>query len=597
MRNNSQENFYKRLKELSGAKSSNNSPSSLSNSTLIESTKADNGVTLGIIKENHNYFIKTSNSKADKLGADDFVYIGGIENKFKYQYSSLSEAIKNKNFYVSTLNESVKIKINPIAINESENIGNAQSNADSLKGDKAQSEANKNMHDNAKLIDSAKEMTKLPKDKVILVSKESGETKVVDATKVSTAKPISVEKQVKPLKENFGKEESEISSDKPTMPAGDESEIDLSLDAPSDAEIGGDESSAEPEIDAAADALNDMGVDAEEGGEEGMGDQEMGEESGGDIKDIQKLTGKVTQKIRNTEITPEMTKGLLKSFISSFKTKLSELDHEDRKEIANNILKDNDEEDDNVDNSIEGGDNESEIEEAINQHLAEMGIGEDENNEVADENAPKEFNEYIEDKGYDPNKIEEISLMEMVGLMNSYTNECGENVDGEGMSNYVNQDIAEKMNESGNSLFEALMKPFGDKIKKNKKAYANESVIPMNKIFGEDEEEEDEIENGSEEGENEIENVENGNDMEFAPAGQAIAIGSPVGSSNKTVTVDLNNATVNMTMNESSVKNLKTIIKKKISDKLSGKKSPINESKKSALSIMIDEEINKSLNT
>lgn len=669
MRSNLQENFYKRLKQLGGVSSANNPSPSLSNSTLIDYQRANDGIALGIVKENHNYFIKTSNSKNEKLGAEDFAYINGVENKYKYQYHSLAEAEKNRNFFIKTLNESSSKKFKVQGLTEGENISKAQVNADSLNAGKAQSEADK-AKGGAALKDTASEKApgEVPAVAAIAVEKEAEKPKVVDATKESNAKPISVEKQTKPktndvakaekvtsiqeaakkeekVSENFGKEESPISSDEPPMPAGEEPAAEPSAEAPSDAAAGAEAGSAEPELDAAAAALDDMGAgaeapaDAETPVDAGADAEEpaMGGDEG--VKDIEKLTGKVTQKIRSTDLTPEMSKGFLKSYIAAFADKLSDLDHEDRKELANEILKDKEEDEMGAapeageegavapEASATGGDEEAEIEEAINQHLAEMGIGEDENVENHEDitTTAKPFKKYVAERGYNPEKVEEISLMEMVSLMNNYTNECGEASDAEGMSNYVTQEVSEKMNESGNSLFEDLMKPFGEKIKTNKKAYAAESVIPMNEMFGDEESEEEEEkeeeageENGpensiavgeepaGEEGEPEIggeeeeeEPVEVKKEISIAPAADAIAIGSPVGSSasgdgQKTATVDLKNATVTLTMSEAEVK-LRKIVQKKINEALSGKKSPINESKKSALSTMIDELVNEAI--
>jgi hypothetical protein len=646
MRSNLQENFYKRLKQLGGVTSSNNAPASLSNSTLIDYSRASDGRALGIVKENHSYFIKTSGSKVDKLGAEDFTYINGIENKHNYQYHSLAEAEKNRNFFIKTLNESYSKKFKTIAINESEkiNAANAQTEADKAKGGE-------------KLKDTAKEkeIASVPSVKAIAVEKEAGKVKTVDATKASSAKAISVDKtQIKPkvsavakpekvttIKENFGKEE--LPAEEPALDT-EETAAEPSLDPAMDAAGAGEESaSAEPELDAAAAALDDMGAGDAGAADAGV-DTGMGMEGAdGGVKDIERLTGKVTQKIRSTELTPEMTKGFIKSYITAFEDKLAGLEHEDRKELAGFIMKDNDEAMPGEDNAsgmdapeagATSGDEESEIEEAINQHLAEMGIGEDENVENHENigAGAKPFKNYVAERGYNPEKIQEISLMEMVEVMNAYTNECGDEPDAEGMSNFVTNEVAEKMNECGNSLFEDLMKPFGEKIKSNNNAYASESVIPMNEMFGEEEAEEEESdedeapageesgdaisvgdepagEESSEEpaegGEGEIE-LELGGDEEepageisIAPAADAIAIGTPMGSKNssagtKTATVDLNNATISLTMNESEIK-LRKIVQKKIADKLAGKKITLTEGKKSALSAMIDEAINEAL--
>lgn len=683
MRKNLKENFYTRLNQLAGVKSANNPSTSLSTSTLIEYSRATDGIALGIVKENHSYFIKKSNSKGDKLGAEDFAYISGVENKHKYQYPSLSEATKNKVFFLQSLNEASAKKFKTtatqtVAITEAENINKAQVNADGLNAGKAQSEADKSKS-GGDLKDTAEEKKpgEVKSSKEIAVEKkEAPKPKVVDATKSSSAKAISTDKQIKPkvnavakvekttvikegkekveeygdehpvsvkdavsgkkMEENFGNEEPSISSDEPVMPAGERGAV--ASAAPSDAAAGAS-GAAEPELDAAAAALDSMGAGATEmGGGENPGIEGM-EGADGGVKDIEKYVGKATQKIRDTELTPEMALGFLKSFITAFQGKLTDLDHEDRKGLANLVL--NDEPDaeggegegtPSFGGDKEGGEEslpdtstdneeESEIEEAINQHLAEMGIGEDENVENHENigAATKPFKKYVAERGYNPEKVEEISMMEMVGLMNSYTNECGEAPDAEGMSDYVTNEVHEKMNESGNSLFEDLMKPFGEKIKKNKKAYAAESVLPMNEMFGE-EEPDAEGEESAEESEpsnslsvgDEPAGEESGLDggevapdaeveksITIAPAGDTLGVGTPMGNKvggegSKSATVDLNAATITLTMNEAEAK-LRKIVQKKLADKIAGKKGKLNEHNESALSKMIDEAINEAL--
>jgi hypothetical protein len=641
MRTNLQENFYKRLKQLGGVTTSNNAPASLSTSTLIDYSRANDGIALGIVKENHNYFIKTSSSQSDKLGAEDFAYIGGVENKFKYQYNSLAEAEKNRNMRIKTLNETKK-SFKKIAVNESENVGKAQTNGDTIKPEKAQAEADKSKS-GEQLKDTAKEVeiAKIPAEKEISVEKQTS-PKTVDATKGTSAKAIVVKKQTT-VKVSKDLKEGEDSFPKPFPPSEEGAESAPAANAspvgaegipaePMDATGAGDESS---DIDAAASALDSMGAGAEaapaEPSAEPMASTELGsadtgsnadlgmDDADASVKDIQKLNGKIGQKIRTTVLTPELTKGLLKAYITSFEDKLSDLDHEDRKELAAAILKDKSDADigitdDNV--AAPNDEDEKEIEETINAHLAEMGIGED----LPIHEDVKSFQEYMNERGYDSAKSEEISEMEMVSLVNGYTNECAdaiENADVHGLAEFVTTSISDKVQESGNAVFENLMKPFGDKIKKNKKAYANEAVIPMNEAFGEDETEEEPKEeepvadnfDGSDEvgAENEPatsiavgeEKPEADTSVSFAPAGDTIDVASPVTSSGngstKSVTVDLNNNTVNMTLSESVNAKLSKIVAKKIEEQLNGKKSVISEGKKSALSIMIDELVGKAI--
>lgn len=122
-----QENFYKRLRELGNVDAPSKS-SSLENATLIEYARANDGSALGIIKENDSFYIKSSNVKGDNIGVENFTYIGGLENKLKYKYNSLSEAVKTRNFYIQNINESLDRKFNPAkTLNEQAALATADS--------------------------------------------------------------------------------------------------------------------------------------------------------------------------------------------------------------------------------------------------------------------------------------------------------------------------------------------------------------------------------------------------------------------------------------------------------------------------------------
>src|SRR5208337_4911662 len=99
--------FYKRLQDLAGIKTVNeNQTKGDSTSTLIDYKVANDGLVYGIIKENHNYYIKKSSNKTNPTSVD-FVYMGGLANIRDYQYNSLAEAEKNMNFYLKNLNEAL----------------------------------------------------------------------------------------------------------------------------------------------------------------------------------------------------------------------------------------------------------------------------------------------------------------------------------------------------------------------------------------------------------------------------------------------------------------------------------------------------------
>jgi hypothetical protein len=68
-----------RMLDLMGKMNTLNESKSFSELELIK--KGPNGIVYGIVRENHDYFIKTSNKPYGKFLAEDFEYIGGLQNK------------------------------------------------------------------------------------------------------------------------------------------------------------------------------------------------------------------------------------------------------------------------------------------------------------------------------------------------------------------------------------------------------------------------------------------------------------------------------------------------------------------------------------
>lgn len=90
-----------RMKELMGTPINEDVKNS-----VVELTKVGpNGVVYGIVRENHEYFIKTSEKKSD-LVVEDFDYIGGLKNKKREAYPTYAKAIKHLNLKFLSLNES-----------------------------------------------------------------------------------------------------------------------------------------------------------------------------------------------------------------------------------------------------------------------------------------------------------------------------------------------------------------------------------------------------------------------------------------------------------------------------------------------------------
>jgi hypothetical protein len=90
-----------RMRELMG-KTINES----TNNSVVELTKVGpNGIVYGIVRENHEYYIKTSEKKSG-LVTEDFNYMGGLKNKKSEAYPTYAKAIKHLNLKFLSINES-----------------------------------------------------------------------------------------------------------------------------------------------------------------------------------------------------------------------------------------------------------------------------------------------------------------------------------------------------------------------------------------------------------------------------------------------------------------------------------------------------------
>jgi hypothetical protein len=77
--------------------------------SAVELTKiGPDGKSYGIIRENHEYYIKVSN-KTSNVIAEDFKYIGGLQNKKQEAYPTYAKAIKHLNIKFNSICESFDI--------------------------------------------------------------------------------------------------------------------------------------------------------------------------------------------------------------------------------------------------------------------------------------------------------------------------------------------------------------------------------------------------------------------------------------------------------------------------------------------------------
>lgn len=89
--------------------------------SVVELTKlGPDGKVYGIVRENHNYFIKIADNKKN-LTVEDFKYIGGLQNKTDKVFESYSKATKQLNLKFISLNESLG-KTDKIDILKNDNL-------------------------------------------------------------------------------------------------------------------------------------------------------------------------------------------------------------------------------------------------------------------------------------------------------------------------------------------------------------------------------------------------------------------------------------------------------------------------------------------
>ena len=256
-----------RMLDLMGKMNTLNESKSFSELELIK--KGPNGIVYGIVRENHDYFIKTSNKPYGKFLSEDFQYIGGLQNKGTEKYHSYAEALKHLNIKFDMLNESYGIEYN---VNIFESDGNA-------------------------IAGGAGFGFVLEKEEEIILDDDITEEKKVlkvdapaSATPEAPAAEAPVEDDVADDEFGFSDEDTEDLSDDEGDTLGDEDTV----------------------------ATGDEGT-------EDLGDDEI-------TKKIQKLTGKIGQMLRDSEdVDPKLEKYVINSIISALH--LDEMDESDKEDI------------------------------------------------------------------------------------------------------------------------------------------------------------------------------------------------------------------------------------------------------------------------
>ena len=390
--------FYARMRELAKT----NEPSlneSHALGTLVDYERTVDGIAYGIIKENHKFYIKKGGLKENPDVAD-FAYIGGLQNLTEHQYPTLSAAEKNRNFLLSTINESLSHKVNKTG-----------SRKQMLTEDTAEKE-----------IDAA-------------TNKIDDLEAATDAAAVADAEPVDSPEA----------DAEEMAAGMEAMPSDGDEEVDVDV-APKD---GGD-------VDV---NIDEPAPEGEEGSEEMPMDEPEGEEGSEEEKealsDIQEKVGEAADEIKKTKMNEQEIAWLLGTFLRAFipkgdddaQNKMRLVDDSKREEYAN-MIKDvtSDDEKDSIADSIppeeqDGG----EMEEG--EECSECGT----------------FKEYAESRGYDMESLMECGEEEMTNLVSGYANANGEGQndgDHKVVALFVTPEIIEKLkSEYGHEDFANQIEP------------------------------------------------------------------------------------------------------------------------------------------
>jgi len=365
----SREAYYERLKNLAEVNKTSIKESKTRNlGSLIDYKRAADGVAYGIIKENHNYYLKKAGIKTDP-NVSDFAYIGGLENITGFQFKSLAEADKQRNMVFHNINEAIGLK------------PNKSGSRMILKEDAAGEE-----------IDQAEE-----------------KLGALDAAQSAEEMDGNGEEEMAAGLESepMGGEEMPIDG----APEGGEEEI-----AP--------EGGSEMPVDGGApEGGEEMPVDGEEeiapeGGEmptdgEGSPEGGEGEES---LSDMQSKVGKLASEIKSSDLGKEELTWLLKTFIRGFipnkdeednpeANKMLKIDDEDRHEVSDMIL------------DVVSDEEKADLGDNVEKSEIQASMGEGECSECGG------FGKYAESRGYgSPEAFMECDSEEQANVISGYAN-------------------------------------------------------------------------------------------------------------------------------------------------------------------------------
>lgn len=396
IKHKSEDAYYERIRNLAEVnKKSIKESQNRTLGTLIDYQRAGDGIAYGIVKENHQYYIKKSGIKQNP-DVTDFAYIGGLGNITDFQYKSLSEATKQRNMIFHTINESIMQK--PIK------------NGNKLK-------LNEGVAD---------------------IEIKNAENKLNDLDAATNANQSELDG------------DSEMSAGIDAMPTDGESD-ESPINSPEDGETTND------------DTENELPIESPEGGEttnDGESDT---------IKEIEKSLGKLTNKLRQTELTDPQIKSYVNSFLAAFKDKFPDIEIEDRKAMADKITKVvPDEEIADLGQNVEDTTNNTELDE----ECSECGG----------------FAQYAKSRGYDSaDALMECDEEEVSNLVSGYAN-----AHNDGMNDGDHENVALVIKLINPEMINTLKNDYGhddyaDKLSpylNNMNESDDDSIVKLNELFG-----------------------------------------------------------------------------------------------------------------
>ena len=370
----SKEAYYERLKNLAEVNKTSIKESKTRNlGSLIDYKRAADGVAYGIVKENHNYYLKKAGTKTDP-NVSDFAYIGGLENITGFQFKSLAEADKQRNMVFHNINEAIGLKPNKTG---SKMI---------LKEDAAGEEIDQ-AEEKLGALDAAQSAEEMD---------SNGEEEMAAGL------------ESEPMGDAGAPEGGEMPVDggDGAPEGGEEISTDSTEEIPTD---GGEEEISVDSEEEIAPEDGEMPVDGGEGSPEG----DEGEES---LSDMQSKVGKLASEIKSSDLGKEELTWLLKTFVRGFipnkdekdnpeANKMLKIDDEDRHEVSDMIL------------DVVSDEEKADLGDNVEKSEIQASMGEGECSECGG------FGKYAESRGYgSPEAFMECDSEEQANVISGYAN-------------------------------------------------------------------------------------------------------------------------------------------------------------------------------